>query len=66
MTSYRNYKDYNMARVQTEIVVVKLSKLIKDGAEDSLLVNADFDSNLEAIVQELVGENILVEIEKGN
>jgi hypothetical protein len=55
-----------MARVQTEIVVVKLSKLIKDGAEDSLLVNADFDSNLEAIVQELVGENILVEIEKGN
>lgn len=55
-----------MARVQTEIIVVKLSKLIKDNAEDVTLVNEDFDANLEAIVQELVGDNVLVEIEKGN
>jgi hypothetical protein len=56
-----------MAKVQTEIIVVKLSKLIKDNTnEDHSLVNEDFDSNLEAIVQELVGDNILVEIEKGD
>ena len=55
-----------MARVQTEIIVVKLSKLIKDNAEDVTLVHEDFDSNLEAIVQELVGDNVLVEIEKGD
>jgi hypothetical protein len=55
-----------MARVQTEIIVVKLSKLIKDSAEDATLVHDDFDSNLEAIVQELVGDNVLVEIERGN
>lgn len=56
-----------MAKVQTEIVVVKLSKLIKDTTEDvAPLTNRDFDSNLEAIVQELVGENVLVEIEKGD
>lgn len=56
-----------MAKVQTEVVVVKLSKLIKDTEDDvSQLVNNDFDANLEAIVQELVGDQILVEIEKGN
>lgn len=56
-----------MAKVQTEIIVVKLSKLIKDNTNEvDSLVNEDFDSNLEAIVQELVGDNVLVEIEKGN
>lgn len=56
-----------MAKVQTEIIVVKLSKLIKDTEDDvSQLVNNDFETNLEAIVQELVGDQILVEIEKGN
>ena len=56
-----------MAKIQTEIIVVKLSKLIKDNtSDDHSLVNEDFDFNLEAIVQELVGDNILVEIERGN
>ena len=55
-----------MAKVQTEIIVVKLSKLIKDTTDDvPPLANNDFESNLEAIVQELVGDNILVEIERG-
>lgn len=55
-----------MAKIQTEIIVVKLSKLIKDTTEDtSSLTNNDFNANLEAIVQELVGENVLVEIEEG-
>ena len=66
MKSYQIYKDVIMARVQTEIIVVKLSKLIKDSANEVTLVNDDFDSNLEAIVQELVGDNVLVEIEKGD
>ena len=56
-----------MAKVQTEIIVVKLSKLIKDTEDDvSQLGNNDFETNLEAIVQELVGDNVLVEIEKGD
>ena len=56
-----------MARVQTEVVVVKLSKLIKDTQDEiSPLIGEDFDPNLEAIVQELVGDQILVEIERGN
>lgn len=55
-----------MAKIQTEIVVVKLSRLIKDTTEDvAPLSNNDFNSNLEAIVQELVGDTVLVEIEEG-
>jgi len=55
-----------MAKVQTEIIIIKLSKLIKDTAEDDQpITDVDVESNLEAIVQELVGDNILVEIEKG-
>jgi hypothetical protein len=56
-----------MAKVQTEIIVIKLSKLIKDTTEDvASLTNKDLESNLEVVVQELVGESILVEIERGN
>lgn len=56
-----------MARVHTEVIVVKLSKLIKDTSENiDPISNKDIETNLEEIVQELVGENILVEIEKGN
>lgn len=56
-----------MAKVQTEIIIVKLSKLIKDAEENgSKLTDKDFPSNLESIVQELVGNHILVEIEEGN
>lgn len=55
-----------MAKIQTEVIVVKLSKLIKDTTEDvSKLTNKDFNENLEAVVQELVGEHVLVEIEEG-
>jgi hypothetical protein len=55
-----------MAKIQTEIIVVKLSKLIKDTTEDvASLTNEDFNTNLEAIIQELVGDNVLVEIEEG-
>lgn len=54
-----------MAKIQTEIIVVKLSKLIKDATNDSeSLTNDDFNTSLETIIQELVGNNVLVEIEK--
>jgi hypothetical protein len=55
-----------MAKIQEEIIVIKLSKLIKNSTdESSSLTNKDFPDNLEAIVQELVGDTIFVEIEKG-
>lgn len=52
-----------MAKIQEEVVIITLSKLIKDSTEDvSPLTNKDFVSNLETIVQELVGDTVVVEI----
>lgn len=56
-----------MAKIQTEIIVIKLNKLIKDDSEENTsLTNEEFDTSLETIIQELVSDNILVEIERGN
>lgn len=56
-----------MAKVHTEVLVIKMSKLVRDKEAGSQeLVNDDIKSNLETIVQELVGENVIVEIEEGN
>ena len=54
-----------MAKIQEEVVVIRLSKLIKNSEEDVVqLTNKDFSANLEAILQELVGDTVVVEIEK--
>ena len=52
-----------MAQIQEEIVVIKLSKLVKD-VSDQPLTNGDFELTVESIVQELVGSSIIVEVEK--
>ena len=52
-----------MAKIVEEIIVIKLSKLVKDsekGAEQ--LVTADTLTGLEAVVQELVNSDIIVEV----
>jgi hypothetical protein len=55
-----------MAKVHTEVLIVKMSKLVKDKDSDSnQILNSDTKNNLEVIVQELVGENVIVEIEEG-
>lgn len=54
-----------MAKIHEELVVIKLSKLIKDsehGAEST--VSPDVVANLEVLVQELVGNGVVVEIIK--
>lgn len=53
-----------MAHVQEEIVVIKLSKLLKSDSEQSSLVADEFTATVESIVQELVGDNVIVEVEK--
>jgi hypothetical protein len=51
-----------MAVIQEEIIVIKLSKLVKEVG--SPLTTEDFTQNIEAIVQELVSESVIVEVEK--
>ena len=54
-----------MAKIYEEVVTIRLSKLIKNSdKEESQLTGKEFFANLETIVQELVGESIIVEIEK--
>jgi hypothetical protein len=51
-----------MAKLHEEVIVVKVSKLLKDTDEASALLNAGILESLEAVVQELAGAGTLVEI----
>ena len=53
-----------MAQVYQEVVVIKLSKLIKDNETSPTLATEDLVSSLEQVAQELVGAGIIVESEK--
>jgi hypothetical protein len=52
-----------MAKLQEDVLVVKISKLIKDSDDISTTLSIDLITNLEAVVQELAGAGALVEIE---
>ena len=51
-----------MAKIQEEIIVIKVSKLLKDSEQQSVIMNPDAVAGLEAVVQELAGANTLVEL----
>jgi hypothetical protein len=52
-----------MAKIQEEIIVIRLSKLVKESiSETETLTDLDFNANVEALVQELVGPAVVVEI----
>lgn len=53
-----------MAKIYEEIVVIKLSKLIKDGAVTAEIATEDMISSLSSVVEELAGEHIIVEVER--
>lgn len=56
-----------MAKIQEELIVIKLSKLHKDSEHpNSNLANSDVVSGLEAVVQELVGSDVIVEVIQDN
>jgi hypothetical protein len=52
-----------MAKLQEDIVTIKLSKLVKDSEEAGTALSEELISSLEAVVQELAGAGTLVEIE---
>lgn len=52
-----------MAKIIEEIIVIKVSKLVKDGA-DQHLVPQDTVAALEQVAQELLGDSVIVEVEK--
>lgn len=54
-----------MAKIHEEVVVIKLSKLVKDTDDSgSSLASSDTVQALEQVVQELVGDGVIVEVER--
>lgn len=53
-----------MAKIHEELIVIKLSKLHKESQSAGTLANEETVSNLEAVVQQLVGEDVIVEVIK--
>lgn len=51
-----------MAKLNEDMVVIKVSELLKDSDEQRKIMNPDIVSTIEAAVQELVGPGKLVEI----
>lgn len=56
-----------MAQIIQETITITLARLVKDGAVpvDSVIVEGVMDT-LESVVQELVGEGVIVETEIGS
>jgi hypothetical protein len=53
-----------MAKIHEEVVVIKLSKLVKDGAAPAEIANEEMITALSAVVEELAGEHIIVEVDR--
>ena len=52
-----------MAKLHEEVIVVKVSKLLKDSDNAPTILDADTVTSIEAVVQELAGAGTLVEIQ---
>jgi hypothetical protein len=53
-----------MAQIQTETIVINFSKLVKTGAEGGDITSAEIQAALEQVAQELVGDGVVVEVER--
>ena len=53
-----------MAKINEDTVVIKVSELLKDSDDESVIMDDEFVGNIEAVVQELVGAGKLIEIIK--
>lgn len=51
-----------MAKMQTETVVITVTKLLKDADPESSVLTNDVCASLEAVAQELAGASAIVEV----
>ena len=52
-----------MAKLQTETFTITLSKMVKNSEPDVGVLDAGTLASLEAVIQELAGNDVMVEIE---
>jgi len=56
-----------MAQIKEELVVIKVSQMMRDGKDDvEPVVAGEFMSTIESVVQELVPETAIVEVVSGD
>jgi len=54
-----------MAKIYEEVLIIKVSKLVADkDANPKTIISNDIVENIEAVVQELVGDSVIIETEK--
>ena len=53
-----------MAKIQEEIIVIKVSKLVKDSADAGTVVPEDVAAALQSVAEELLGDSVVVEVER--
>jgi hypothetical protein len=51
-----------MAKLNEEMIVIKISELLKDSDESRIILDAEMCASLEAVIQELAGAGKLVEL----
>lgn len=54
-----------MAKIVEKTYTITLSKIAKTNHEDSVEVSDDFAFTVESVVQELVGDAVIVEVSEG-
>ena len=52
-----------MAQVLEENIIIRVSKLVKKGSDENLIPNETLQA-LEEVAQELLGNSVIVEVEK--
>jgi hypothetical protein len=53
-----------MAKIHEEVVVIKLSKLIKDSDTAGVIADAEIVAALQSVAEELAGAGVVVEAER--
>jgi hypothetical protein len=53
-----------MAKIHEEVVVIKLSKLIKDNDAGIEIANAEIVAALQSVAEELAGAGVVVETDR--
>jgi hypothetical protein len=54
-----------MAKIIEDVIVIKFSKIVKDSESEATgIAGPDLQQALEQVAQELVGDSVVVEVEK--
>lgn len=53
-----------MAKIHEEVIIIKISKLVKDDAEPAPSATEDVVTALASVAEELLGDSVVVEVEQ--